>query len=115
MERTNKPVIVGILNIVSGVLGLIWAILLFIGFGVTSGTFNIPGIWGIPYFVPTIIISWAIPSLILAILALISGILAIQRRGWGLSIAGSIAAIFIFFPLGILAVILSALAKDDFE
>jgi len=48
-------------------------------------------------------------------LPLIGGIYAVQRRKWGLALAGSIAAIFGSTPLGIAAAIFTALAKDEFE
>lgn len=42
MEKTNKPTAAGILNIISGALGIIGAISMFIGFGVVSGALGIP-------------------------------------------------------------------------
>ena len=116
MEKTNKPTVAGILEIISGALELIWAICLFIGFGVTSGACAIPGGIGyIPEFVPGIILGWAIISIIIAILALVGGIYAVLRKKWGWALAGSIAAILAFLPLGIPAVILAAQSKDEFE
>jgi len=50
----------------------------------------------------------------LGILPLLGGIYALQRRKWGLGLAGSIAAIFGSIPLGIVATVLMALAKDEF-
>ena len=100
--------------IISGVLGLIWAICLFIGFGVVSGTIGIPTGY-IPGFVSGIVLGMAIPTLIITILALVGGIYAVQRKMWGWALAGSIAAILAFLPLGIPAVILAAQSKDEFE
>ena len=115
MEKTSKPTVAGILAIISGVLGLIGAASLFIGFGVTSGAFGIPGVGDIPAFVPGLILGMAIPSAIIDILALVGGIYAVQRKMWGLALAGSIAAILAFLPLGIPAVILAAQSKNEFE
>lgn len=115
MEKSSKPTVAGILVIISGILGLIWAILLFVGYGVVSGAFDIPGTWGIPDFVSGIVLGWAIPQTVVSILALIGGIYAVQRKVWALAITGSIAAILAFLPLGIPAVILAALSKDEFE
>ncbi len=116
MEKTNKPTTAGILNIIAGALGLIWAISLFIGWGVTSGVCVVPGgVGDIPEFVPGMILSWAIIALILAILAIVGGIYAILRKIWGLALAGSIAAILSFFPLGIPAIVFTAQSKDEFE
>ena len=109
MEKTSKPAGAGILAIISGVLGLIGAVGYFIGFGVTSGAFYIPG------FVPGIVLGMAIGSAIAAILALVGGIYAVQSKKWGWALAGSIAAILAFLPLGIAALILTAQSRNEFE
>ena len=114
MEKSSKPTVAGILNIIAGVLGLIWAICLFIGFGVVSGAIGIPTGY-IPGFVPGIVLGMAIPTLIIAILALVGGIYAVQRKKWGWALTGSIAAILVFLPLGIVATILAAMSKNEFE
>ena len=114
MEKTNKPTVAGVLTIISGVLGLILAISMFIGYGVVSGICGIP-VGYIPAFVPAIVLGMAILSLIIAILALVGGIFAVQRKAWGWALAGSIAAILAFLPLGIAAVILTAQSKNEFE
>ena len=68
-----------------------------------------------PRFVDNIILGLAIPSLIIAILALVGGIFAVQRKQWGLALAGSIAAILSLFPLGIASTVLTAISKEEFE
>jgi len=114
MEKTNKPTTAGILDIIAGVLGLILAASYFIGFGVVSGALGIPTGY-IPGFVPAIVLGMAIPTLIIAILALVGGIYALRRKKWGLALAGSIAAILAFLPLGIPAIIFTAQSKNEFE
>jgi len=114
MEKTSKPTVAGILNIVTGALGIIGAISTFIGFGVVSGALGIPT-GPIPGFVPGIVLGTAIFTLIIAILALVGGIFAVQRKMWGWALAGSIAAILVFLPLGIASTILAALSKNEFE
>ena len=114
MEKTNKPTVAGILNIISGALGLIGAATLFIGFGATSGALDIPT-GPIPGFVPGIVLVMAISSTIIAILALVGGIYAVQRKKWGWALTGSIAAILAFLPLGIVATIFTVVSKDEFE
>ena len=56
-----------------------------------------------------------IPLAILPVLALVGGIYAIQRKKWGLALAGSIAAFLPFSLLGIASVVLIALSKNEFE
>jgi hypothetical protein len=54
-------------------------------------------------------------SAALGILAIVGGISALQRRRWGLALAGAIAAMLPLFPLGIASVILIGLAKSNGE
>ena len=57
----------------------------------------------------------AILGLVAGLVAIIGGIAALNRRRWGLSVAGAIAAIFGFFPVGIAAVIFTILAEPEFR
>ena len=120
MEKTCKPTIAGILDIVSGAVGLIAVFGLIIAISVTGG-FYIPGTEAIPKFVPSLLAGIAVPLAILSILSLVGGIYAIQRKKWGLALAGSISAIFASIPLlgglpvGITSTILTALSKNEFE
>lgn len=120
MEKTWKPTVAGILNIVSGAVGLVCVFGLIIAIGVTGG-FYIPGTEQIPRFVPFLLTGIAIPLAIVSILSLIGGIYAVQRRKWGLALAGSISAIFASIPLlgglpvGIISTILNALSKNEYK
>jgi len=120
MEKTWKPVAAGILNIISGAVGLIAVLGLIIAILVTGG-FAIPGTEAVPIFVPSLLTGIAVPLAIFSMLCLAGGIYAIQRKLWGLALAGSIAAIFASIPLlgglpvGITATILTALSKNEFE
>ena len=119
VQKTWKPVVAGILNIIAGVFSLLGFLGVIIAiFAVGSGltTWNYLG--HNPFsvgFVQTILIIIAIFSIIVGILPLIGGIYAIQRRRWGLVLAGSIAAVFGSTPLGIAATVFTALAKDEFS
>ena len=119
MKSTGKPIAAGVLNIITGVLGIIGAIGMFIGFSFITNYWSIGGFEvefeAFPRFVENTILGLAIPSLIIAILALVGGIFAIQRKQWGLTLAGSIAAIFSLFLLGIASTVLTAMSKDEFE
>ena len=112
MEKTWKPTAAGILDIVSGVFSLIVVVALIIGMVVTgSGETSTE----VPDFVPTILLIMAILSLIVGILALVGGVYALKREKWGLALAGSIAAIFSTFVLGIPAILFTAQSKNEFE
>lgn len=120
METRWKPTVAGILSIVSGVVGLVSVFGLIIAISITGG-FYIPGTEQIPGFIPSLLTGIAIPLALLSILSLVGGIYALQRRKWGLALAGSISAIFASIPLlgglpvGITATILTALSKNEFE
>ena len=115
MHETNKPIIAGILNIISGALGIISGIGSFIGFYVVSGAWGIPGMEAIPAFVPGIILGTATFYIIFGVIALIGGLFSVQRKQWGWTLAGSIAAILSFLFLGVPALILVAISKNEFE
>ena len=110
MKRTSKPKIGGILTIISGCLASLGAVNYAIGLGDVSGL----GKGDIPPFVPSIILGIPVLSIIIGILALIGGILAMQRKKWKWALAGSIAGTLSVLPLGIPAIILIALSKDEF-
>ena len=120
MQKTWKPTAAGILEIVSGAVGLVAVIGLMIAIGVTGG-FYIPGTESIPRFVPYLLTGIAIPLAILSGLSLTGGIYALQRKLWGWALAGSISAILCSIPLlgglpvGITATIFVALSKNEFE
>jgi hypothetical protein len=120
MEKTWKPTVAGILEIVSGAVGLIAVFGLGIAIGVTGGFF-IPGTEHIPNFVSSLLTGIAISLAITSILSLVGGIYTLQRKLWGLALAGSIAAILASIPLlgglpvGITATILTALSKNEFK
>ena len=118
--RTWKPVVAGVLNIVSGVLSLLGFLGVIAGIiAVGSGPFfwdSIPGLGPLEVgFMQSVLVIMAIFLAVVGILPLLGGIYALQRRKWALALAGSIAAIFGSALLGILATIFTALSKDEFE
>jgi hypothetical protein len=111
MKKTNKPKIGGILTIISGALASLGAINYAIGLSNIRGL----GKGDIPPFVPSIIFGVPTLSVVIGILALIGGVLAMRRKKWSWSLAGSIAGTLSVLPLGIPAIILIALSKDEFK
>jgi hypothetical protein len=112
MKRSKKPVIGGIFTMISGALGMLGTFSYWIGIGEAGSGF---GKGDMPPFVPSIIFGLPVPSLILAMIALIGGVLVLLRTRWMLSLVSAIAATLSFMPLGIPAVILVALSKDEFK
>jgi len=121
METTWKPIVAGIINIIVGVFNLlgmlvIVMVLVAISSGILalSAVINIMPMWlsGIAQGLMLII---AMCLAIFSALPLVGGIYAVQRKNWGLALAGSIVAILSSAPLGIASTVLVALAKNEFE
>ena len=111
MQKTRKPIIGAILSIASGAMGILGTASYAIGFGDAGSGF---GRGDMPPFVPSIIFGLPIPALIIALLAVAGGIFAMRRKNWNWAIAGAIAAALSFILLGIPAIILVAMSKDEF-
>jgi hypothetical protein len=107
-----------VLDIIAGISGLVGGIPLLVLALVGSGVL---GTLPDPEFRPLAVIPLALflPLAILCFLsgalAIIGGIAAFNRRRWGLALAGSIAAVFGFFPVGIAAVVFTILAEHEFR
>ena len=123
VQKTWKPMVAGILNIVSGALRILGSIAVLIGImffipvATSVGPGPVPefGRWLIPGVLETILVIATVFLLIVGIMPIIGGIYALQRKKWGLALAGSIVAIFGSSVMGILATIFVAMAKDEFE
>jgi hypothetical protein len=119
-RRTWKPTTAGILNIITGALNAVSAmglIIAIIAVGKIDVTRFLPPEEA-PFIEPivgTILIVLLVLSVIEAVFPIIGGVFALQRRGWGWALAGSIIAILRIFPLGVTSTILVAMAKDEFE
>jgi len=109
MEKSWRPVTAGILNIVSGVWALCWVFVLALGGGITSL------ISSVPQWVPTLLFVLSIPFALLALLSIIGGICAIQRKHWGWGLAGSISSLFCCFLLGVVSIILLTVSRDEYK
>ncbi len=110
VKKTAKPMIAGILAIVSGGFKLL--VLL----GLIVASLVIPVSQG-PIFVGNIAILTliiAVLLLILGILAVVGGIYALQRKRYSLAFTGAIAAFLPFSLLGLASIVLLALSKDEF-
>ena len=118
MEKPWEPVVSGILEIICGTFKLMG------GFGLIIAIIAVESnpyididafTGGIPVNAVAILWTLTIPLALLGILSILGGIYALQRRNWGLALAGSIAAAMPSSLLGIAAIVLIALSKKDFE
>jgi hypothetical protein len=116
MKKTWMPKVAGTLSIVAGVINLFAAFLLFL---VTIVVQGIVGFVAIPFWIPfnasVALLALSLPFLVCGVLAIVGGVYAVQRKKWGLALAGSIMAFFPYCILGLVSVILLALSKEEFE
>lgn len=112
MKKTKRPIVGGLLSISSGFLGLLGIASYTFGFGAPGSGI---GKGDMPPFVPSIIYGVPIPAVIIALLAIVGGTLAVQRKRWRLALTGSIAAALSLILLGIPAIVLISISKEEFE
>ena len=124
-QNTWKPATAGIINIVVGAVGIVTgAILIVLVATIARLGFLSEGILNVTYMFFNMLPLSMLHSFIqglgaipitLGIISLVGGILAIKRKRWGLTLAGSVLSILVFTPLGILSTILISLSKNEFE
>jgi hypothetical protein len=107
-KKTWLSTTAGVLDIVAGSLvpfGFVFPIAAMLLVRHEGGTVE----WGSGWFVlPAVMV-------ISGIIAIVAGILLLRRKRRSTAFAGAIAAILSFFPLGIASLILTIVAKDEFE
>ncbi|MEE4271642.1 MAG: hypothetical protein V2I67_08210 [Thermoanaerobaculales bacterium] len=116
--ESNKATVAGILDITSGIFGFVGGIPLLalaLGGSILLGTIPEPEANAVAFLPMVIFLPLALLCLLAGIVAIMGGMAALNRRRWGLSVAGSIAAVFSFLPLGIIAVIFTILAEPEFR
>ncbi|MBL7165644.1 MAG: hypothetical protein ISS55_04065 [Dehalococcoidales bacterium] len=116
MNKSWMPTAAGVLNIISAAIRLLVVLCLIIAMIVTGDflIFTGLGFW-FPLNVMAVLWLITVPLAVTGVLALIGGIFALQRKRWGLALAGSIAAFLPFGILGLVATIFTSLSRDDFE
>jgi len=116
MEKTPKPIIAGSLSMFSGgvsLIGFIGLLIASIALGWTAADVTgwLPGM----SIALSVLIILCVLSLFAGVLALQGGIYAVQRKKWGWALVGSICALVPTFVLGLAAIMLITLSKDEFE
>jgi len=114
-------VVAGVLNIIVGIISLfgmfvvIGLLAAFSGGVLTLARMaELMPLW-LSGMIHGVLIVVALLLAVLSSLPLIGGIYALQRKSWGLALAGSIVAILAIAPLGITSAVLVVMAKDEFE
>jgi hypothetical protein len=108
-KKTPMPIIAGILMIVSAGLKL----LAIFGLSLASVFAMVPG--NVPRVGAFLVVFLLVVALLIIALEIAAGILSLQRRRWGWALAGSIVSVLPFSFLGIAALVLVALSRDEFE
>lgn len=108
MDRSWMPTAAGVLNLIAGVLALLGALAVI--FLATVATVVPQAIAGPEDDLPLALAAaffWMLAGLALVcgLVAIIGGVVALRRTGWGWPLAGAIAAFFCAFPVGLLALI----------
>jgi hypothetical protein len=110
MKKSRRPVIGGILTLLSAALAIFGAMNYAVGYIDSPGF----GKGDIPPFVPSIIFGVPLMSIVIGVLALAGGILAMRRKRWKWALAGAIAGALSLLPLGIAAIVLIAISREEF-
>ena len=116
-HKSSTPVAGGVLLLIGSLVGLIfWAYYSFV-VGSVGGMFSfIPGMSE----ATTILLICGAIGIIFSIVGLLGAVMAIQRKKWVVALVGSILCLFtlgFFFVssiLGLIALILIAISKNDF-
>ena len=109
LKNTWKPVVAGILDIVTG--SIILSMLFLFGIGPMIAE---PVGAGIFHFDLSLLFL-IMPGMILSSLDIIGGIFAVRRRRWRWALAGSITAAIGPTPLGVAAIVLIILSRNEFK
>ncbi len=131
MNKPWMPVVAGILDIVSGAMGVMFGLFMAIPMHAARLAQAAPGATGRiaprvaphmgaiphmpPFFFPGMGIVMGIVLALIGVLAIVGGVYALKTKGWGLALAGSIGAVLTGRLLGVLALILIVLGRKDFE
>lgn len=105
-KKRTFSLVGGILEIVAGGLIALFSGFFFLMMGVAATQEDGP---------PVLLLLLPLAFLGVGALGIAGGICALRRRKWGLALAGAIAVVLPASELGIAALVLVALARDEFE
>ena len=113
---TRRPTAAGVLEIVARALHVISGTVVLLAGGAVSAGLRMAGLQEYALSVPVpLVASIGVPLAICGILALLGGISALQRKRWGLAVAGAICALLpLQTLLGIVSLVFLALSREEF-
>jgi len=122
VERTWKPVVAGVLSLVAGAFFLLGGIAVITTLGTPTAMavtryylYSVGSSAAItPSDITTVIGVAAAVLIVPGVVSALGGVYSLKRSLWGLALAGAIFALFYLPPLGIPAIIFTALARKEF-
>jgi magnesium-transporting ATPase (P-type) len=121
VKKTWKPTVAGILMIIVGAFSIVGAFFAIVISALISAGSSWAGLNGNDFgtvgssTVAAVVLVLGIIAIIFAILEIISGIFSLNRKIWGLALAGAIVTALTSTVLGVLAIIFLAMGKDEFS
>lgn len=127
MVKPWMPVVAGLLDIVSGAMGIAAGLFISLRIFAVRAVQDAPGVAPRAYphagnfpqmphmFFPGMGIAFGIALLVIGVLAIIGGVYALRLKTWGLALAGSISAVITGPVIGLLALIFTVLGREDFR
>ena len=115
--RTWKATSAAVLELVAGALHLVAGVVVMLVSGALAAGLEIAGISDFSAVVSVPVVAFiGIPLLLLGISALIGGICTLQGKHWGFALFGAICSIPPLAGfLGIVAIVLVVLSREEFE
>ena len=112
VKKTWLSTAAGVLDILDGCFKLLGVFVLIIAIVATANDPDrhfekVDPLW--------VLVAIAVPLAILAALAVIGGIYALQRKHWGMALSGAISALLPFSLLGVAALTMTVMAREDFD
>jgi len=115
--RTWKASTAAILELVAGALNLVAGTLVILLSGALAAGLELAGLSDISAAISVpVAAAIGIPLLLLGVFALVGGICTLRTKHWGLALFGAVCSIPLFAGVpGIVAIVLVALAHEEFE
>ena len=105
-KKTQLSLAAGIIDIAAGGLSVVTLLFAVVFLFIMAGSEE-----EMPLFIVLIPLAMLIPGVI----AIVGGIFALRRRSWVMALIGSIALILTSSVAGVAALVLTVMARDEFE
>ena len=113
MKKTWKTLTAGILAIIAGIVGMVSGAIT-VGGGALGGMGSVIGFGMMFPVIAGAIVAWGVTQIVFGIIAIVGGNHARNRSSWGWALTGSILAIPLVPPLGVIALIFLVMGKNEF-